>query len=356
MGGGIRFPSSDNPCNRLIGLRRIAKSLKSHAVALGLFALIAASALATLARRVDDVDTLRWAHVYETSSPYHQQALRVAEEFERRTQGRFRINVYPASSLGNEVAINESLGLGAIDIIYTGPSLVMQRYPPIAISEYPYAVDDYEHWKAYRDSDLFAEVSAAYGQATRRRVLSLVYYGFRHVTANQPIVLPSDMRGLKIRVPNSPMFLIMPESTSANATPMPFSEVYLALQQGVVDAQENPLTTILFKRFYEVQSHINLTGHMCNSLLTVVSQRTLQRLGPRDAAVFEELAQEGARRASDAIAEREQELSTWFRERGVVVVESDRSAFRSAIRPAYEGPSAIASREQYDRLRALVPK
>lgn len=330
------------------------ESVRSHAVALSLLAVILSSALASLAKRVADVETLRWAHGYEISSPFHQEALRAAREFERRTAGRYQVRVYPAASLGGELAINESLDLGAIDIIYTGPSIVMPSYLPIGIAEYPFAVDDFEHWQAFRDSDLFAEIATAYGRATERRVLGLTYYGFRHVTANRVIVEPEDMEGLKIRVPNAPLFLVMPLAAGANPTPMPFSEVYLALQQGVVDAQENPLTTILFKRFYEVQSHVNLTGHMCNSLLTVVSQRTVNRLGPEDVALLEEVARASASRASAAIEQRERELTAWFRQRGIVVTEANRAAFRRAVPPAYEGESAIVSREQYARLRAMA--
>ena len=108
------------------------------------------------------------------------------------------------------------------------------------------------------------------------------------------------------------MFLILPQATGANAAPMPFAEVYLALQQGVVDAQENPLTTIRFQRFHEVQSHINLTGHIVPSLLTLVSLRTLDELGPDDAAILEDVATRAAQRASQEIASNEENLVAWF--------------------------------------------
>lgn len=114
---------------------------------------------------------------------------------------------------------------------------------------------------------------------------------------------------MKIRVPNALMFLILPQATGANAAPMPFAEVYLALQQGVVDAQENPLTTIRFKRFHEVQSHINLTGHIAPSPLTLVTPRTLERLGEKKyAALLQDVLARAAQRASENIANNEEEL------------------------------------------------
>lgn len=122
-------------------------------------------------------ETLKWAHVYETGSAYHQAAEWAAEEIKERTEGRVEINVFPASSLGKEVEINEGLGLGAVDIIYTGPSFVERYYGPIAISDYPFIMRGWDHWLSYRGSDLFAELSEGYHDATGNQVLGLVYYG-----------------------------------------------------------------------------------------------------------------------------------------------------------------------------------
>ena len=310
--------------------------MREYRVAILLSAIISTSLLLTLVWRVEDTTTLRWAHVYEISSPYHQHALAAAREFEELAEGRYRIRVYPASALGNESAINESLALGAIDIIFTGASFVANEYPPIALSDFPYAIESFEHWQAYRDSPLFEEIATEFGRATDSEVIGLTYYGFRHVTANKPILTPADMHNLKIRVPNAPMFLILPNATGANAAPMPFAEVYLALQQGVVDAQENPLTTIRFKRFHEVQSHINLTGHVMPSLLVLTSLRTLDQLGTGDAEVLREVAGRAARRASEEIAASEEELIAWFTSEGIQVNTVDRRAFRDSVDAYFE--------------------
>lgn len=328
--------------------------MRKYRVAILLSATIATALLLTLVWRVEDTATLRWAHVYEISTPYHQQALVAAREFEELTDSRYRIRVYPASALGNESAINESLSLGSIDLIYTGASFVAGEYPPIALSDFPYAVEDFAHWQAYRDSPLFAEIAAGFGHATDSRVLGLTYYGFRHVTANRAILHPDDMQDLKIRVPNAPMFLILPEATGANAAPMPFAEVYLALQQGVVDAQENPLTTIQFKRFHEVQSHINLTGHLMPSILTLVSLRTIDELGEEDAVLLRDVAIRAAQRASQEIANSEEELIAWFTERGIQVNEVDRRAFRDAVDTLFEDREYPFDAAYLTRLRELV--
>lgn len=332
------------------------KRLSEYLVAVVLAATIAVTLILTLIWRVEDTTTLRWAHVYEISTPYHQQALAAAREFEDLTNGRYRVRVYPASALGNESAINESLALGAIDIIYTGASFVANEYRPIALSDFPYAIEDFEHWQAYRDSPLFEEIATGFGRATESKVIGLTYYGFRHVTANSAILHPEDMQDLKIRVPNAPMFLILPQATGANAAPMPFAEVYLALQQGVVDAQENPLTTIRFKRFHEVQSHINLTGHIVPSLLTLVSLRSLNELGEEDAALLQDVAARAAQRASQEIAADEEALVTWFTDRGVSVNEVDRRAFRDSVDAHFEDREYPFDASYLMRLRELAEK
>lgn len=319
--------------------------IKSLALATGLSSLMVSSAFAQ--------EVLKWAHVYEDGSNYHQVALWAAEEIAERTDGRVEIQVFAASSLGNEVAINEGLDIGAVDIIYTGPSFVERYYGPIAISDYPFIMRDFAHWETYRGSDLFAELSDGYRDATGHSVAALVYYGQRHVTSNFPIMEPADMEGLKIRVPNSPLMLMFPNAVGANPTPMAFNEVYLALQQGVVDAQENPLPTIQFKKFYEVQSNINLTGHILNSLLTIVAGSAMERVGD-DANVLTEVLQEAAKQASDGIYQSEQELVSWFRDQGITVNEIDKGPFQDAVKPMLINPDLVPyTSEQFDRLQAL---
>ena len=336
----------------------MAKGIKTRSreflPAIFLIVTIALTLAMALFWRVEQPSTIRWAHVYEISTPYHQQALAAAREFEKRTDGRYRMRVYPASALGNESAINESLSLGAIDIINTGVSFVANEYPPIALSDFPYAIEDFKHWQAYRDSPLFAEIAAEFGRVTQSKVIGLTYYGFRHVTANRPILRPEDMQDLKIRVPNAPMFLILPQATGANAAPMPFAEVYLALQQGVVDAQENPLTTIRFKRFYEVQSHINLTGHIMPSILSLVSSQTLDKLGEEDAALLEQVVASAAMRASQDIANDERDLVAWFTDQGIQVNEVDRGAFRSSVDALFANREYPFDAAYLTRLRELA--
>src|SRR4051795_2754093 len=178
---------------------------------------------------------LKWAHVYEIAEPYHTEALWAAEEIKKRTSGRYEIAVFPASQLGNENQINEGLGLGTVDIIYTGTSFAGSIHKPLAISGAPFMMRDFDHWKAYRDSKLFGDFSRGYKDKTKQKGFALPYCGERMVTANKEIKKPEDMKGMKLRVPPAPLYLMLAKSVGANATPIAFAEVYLALQQGTVD-------------------------------------------------------------------------------------------------------------------------
>ena len=317
-------------------------------------AALAACAFA-MAAPAEAQQRLRFAHVYETNEPYHTEALWAAEEIGKRTSNRYRMEVFPASALGNEPAINEGLTLGTIDMIYTGAAFAGSRFRPIAISNAPFIFRDYDHWLAYRESDLFKELAAGYDRATGHRILALTYYGARHVTANRAINRPEDMRGMKLRVPQAPLYLMFARSVGANATPIAFAEVYLALQNGTVDGQENPLPTIQAKKFYEVQSHIALTAHISESLVTIASGALWRRLSAADKAVFEEVWREAANRATYAIRTSEETLPGWFEQQGKTVVRPDLATFRAAAQPLHNDAQAGAgwTREQYDRLQAL---
>src|SRR5258708_6304901 len=202
---------------------------------------------------------LKFAHVYETTEPYHTQAVWAAGENAKRTGNRYTMDVFPASQLGNETQINQSPPLRTVDLIHTGQAFAARTLPALSIGGAPYVFRDFAHWKKYSQSPVLAELMDGYFKKGGNKPIAAFYYGVRHTTANKAINKPEDMKGLKLRVPDAPLYIMYPKVVGAHATPIPFAEVYLALQNKTVDAQENPLPTILAKKFYEVQSHVNLT-------------------------------------------------------------------------------------------------
>jgi tripartite ATP-independent transporter DctP family solute receptor len=320
---------------------------------LALGAMAAAAAVLAHAAPAQAQTRLKWGHVYETSEAYHTWAVWAAGEFKKRTNGKFEIEVFPASSIGKESDINEGLGLGTVDIIYTGQLFAGRFHGPIAIGGAPYMFRDIGHWRAFGQSDLFREIADGYGKKTGHKVTALTYYGMRHVTANKAITRPEDMKGLKIRVPDAPLYRMFPKAVGANATPIAFAEVYLALSQKVVDAQENPLPTIQAKKFHEVQTHIIKTGHIVDTLLTIVGQPALAKMNAAEQKMLFDILAEAAAKCSADIMKVEAELTDWFRAQGETVLEIDITPFRNAVMALHNGPDATWDKATYDRLQAL---
>jgi tripartite ATP-independent transporter DctP family solute receptor len=322
----------------------IRKSAVAFAVALAL-----AAPATVLAQQ-----KLKFAHVYETSEPYHTEAVWAAGEIAKRTSNRYAMDVFAASQLGNETQINQSLSLATVDMIYTGQAFAARTHPPISIGGAPYMFRDLDHWKKYSQSQVLAELSDAYFKKGGNKPIAAFYYGVRHTTANKAINKPEDMKGLKLRVPDAPLYIMYPKIAGANATPIAFAEVYLALQNKTVDAQENPLPTILAKKFYEVQSHVNLTGHITEMLIAIVGGHIWNKLSAADQQVFETVFKEAAAKSNAAIEKSEQQLVSDFATKyGRTVVKSDREAFKKVFTPFLVGKDVPWDKELYDRVQAI---
>ena len=320
--------------------------------------LIAVCALATGAMGyfgIANAQTkLKWAHVYETSEPYHKWSVWAADEFKKRTNGKYEIQVFPASSLGKESDINQGLQLGTVDIILTGASFAARSFPRLAVSYYPFTFRDADHVLKYAKSDVFKELTEGYKKATGgNTVTALTYYGARHATSNKPFKNCDEMKGLKMRVPDAPAYTALPRACGANPTPIAFAEVYLALQNGTVDAQENPLPTIEAKKFFEVQKHIILTGHIADALLTIVSPSTLGKMTPAEQKMLTDITQEAAANATDDIRKREGELVDEFKKKGINVITVDRSDFQQRVLKAIDFPSMQLDKKDWDRVIAI---
>lgn len=322
-------------------------------------ALAAAAALAASGAALAQ-QKLKFAHVYETSEPYHAAAVWAAGEIGKRTANRYAMEVFPASSLGKETDINQGLTLGTVDIIYTGQLFAGRIYGPISIGGAPFIFRDFEHWKKFTQSKLFRDLADGYQKGSGgNKVVAITYYGNRQTTANKALNRPEDMKGLKIRVPDAPLYTLFPRAVGANPTPIAFAEVYLALQNKTVEAQENPLPTIDAKKFYEVQSHINITAHITDALLSIIGAPLWAKLSDADRKIFETVFREAASRATNEIVDIEKKLLTDFSKRGKTVVMVDRKPFMAAVQKFYaqgklpDGAALPWPKDVYDKLQAV---
>ena len=316
------------------------------------FALAAVAALTITVPAVAQTK-LKWAHVYEVSEPYHTESVWAAAEIKKRTNGKYDIEVFPASTLGKETDINQGLTLGTVDMIISGPSFAARSYPRIGIAYYPFIFRDGDHLIAYSKSPVFAEMVEEFRNKTGIQITAYTYYGARHTTSNRPFTDCAGMKGLKIRVPDVPAYMATPKACGANPTPIAFAEVYLALQNGTVEAQENPLTTIEAKKFYEVQKAIMLTGHIVDGLTTEIAPHIWSKLTDDEKKIFTEVTREAAKRATDKIKKREAELVDEFKKKGLQIVNVDRKSFIDAVLKSSPVESMGFQKSDYDKIVAI---
>ncbi|MBK7473144.1 MAG: sialic acid TRAP transporter substrate-binding protein SiaP [Betaproteobacteria bacterium] len=316
--------------------------------------LFIAAGAAVLASNVALAQTkLKWAHVYETAEPYHKWSVWAADEIKKRTAGRYDIAVFPASSLGKESDINQGMTLGTVDMIISGLSFAARSYPRIGVGYYPFIFRDADHLLEYAQSDVFKELTEGYRKQTGIQVTAVTYYGARHTSSNRPFTDCAGMKGLKIRVPDVPAYMATPKSCGANPTPIAFAEVYLALQNGTVDSQENPLTTIEAKKFYEVQKNIMLTGHIVDALATQIAPHVWNKLTDADKKIFTDVTQEAAANATNDIKKREAELVDEFKKKGINFVAINRQSFVDAVVKNFALESQGYTKADYDRIVAI---
>jgi len=324
--------------------RTLLKTLLAAAVVAG---------VGTVAMPAAAQTKLKWAHVYETSEPYHTESVWAAEEIKKRTNGKFEIQVFPASSLGKETDINQGLLLGTVDMIISGPSFAGRSYPRLGIAYYPFIFRDADHLLAYSKSAVFKEMIDGLREKTGIQILAYTYYGARQTTSKTAFTDCAGMKGLKIRVPDVPSYRATPEACGANPTPIAFAEVYLALQNGTVDAQENPLTTIEAKKFYEVQKHIMMTSHIVDGLTTQVAPHVWSKLSDAEKKIFSDVALEAAARATAQIKKREAELVDEFKKKGITINQVNRQSFVDAVLKSKTVESMGFDRKDYDRIVAI---
>ncbi len=298
--------------------------------------------------------TVKFAYVYEPGEPHHKGAVFAAEQIERLTAGRYKVQLYPSATLGKESDLNQGLSLGTVDMTISAASFQAQVAKRIGVAYFPFVFRDFDHVMAYSKSDIYKEFAEDYRKATGNHIVALTYAAERQVTSNRPILKPEDMRGLKIRVPDSAAYMAFPKALSANPTPIALAEVYLALQSGVVDAQENAFNTIWSRKFHEVQKHIMLTGHVIDSLNSIISGGLWNRLSPADRTIFVEALQAGALQASQQIRKEDGELMEQIKKLNVTTIHTvDKEAFRMAVLASSKPEDFGYTRSDYDRILAL---
>jgi len=319
------------------------------------FFIAAGAALAAPAIAHAQARPWRFGHQLPTDHPMHFGALKVAEEIERRSNGRLRVQVFPAGQLGTGAEMDQQVSDGALEFALEGPGSLGAFVRTLSVFEAPFISRDWDHLLKMINSDWGR---AQFRQLATQRSMQMVgpawYYGTRQLTTRDRAVrVPADARGLKIRVPGVPVFLEMVRAIGATPTPMALAEVYLSLQTGAADGQENPLPTIAAQKFYEVQRFLNLTGHIITPQICMMNAEKYNALPDADKQIVNESFAAGGQVNDQRFRDMESSLIADFRQRGMTIVESDRAAFQTAMAPVYPRFEEVWGRGVAEQLRTI---
>ena len=278
---------------------------------------------------------IKLGHVGAPGSLFAQSADEFANRVNAKLGTRAKVVVYGSSQLGSDTELLKKLKLGTVDLAL--PSTVMTSVAAeFGVFEMPYLVQNRAH-AARIAKDIIKPVLGPIVEKQGFKILAVWENGYRHITnSKRPIVKPDDLKGLKLRVPGGVWRVKMFQAYGASPSPMEFKEVFVALQTGVMDAQENPLAQIFSSRFYEVQKYLSLTGHVYTPAY-VTAGASWQRL-PADVRKTVEEALTESEPAILQLAERvDNEFAGKMKQSGMTVNEADKAAFIAASKAIYEG-------------------
>ncbi|TQV81615.1 TRAP transporter substrate-binding protein [Denitrobaculum tricleocarpae] len=302
-----------------------------------LFKLLATTTLAVVLSSSAYADKLqlKFGHVGAPGSLFAESAEEFARVANEKLGDKAEVVVFGASQLGKDNELLQKLKLGQIH--FSLPSSVMSSVSDeFGVFEMPYIIKDRGHMKRVEGAIMDSVLQPA-ANAKGYRILALWENGFRHITNNtRPINVPADLAGVKLRTPKGAWRVKMFQLYGANPTPMAFSEVFTALQTGVIDGQENPYAQIWSAKFQEVQKYLSVTGHVYTPAYVLTSEKHFARL-PQDVQdALSAAAQETQSYVYATAAMLETDLLTKLKDGGVAVNEADKAAFVEASKPIYD--------------------
>ncbi len=305
-------------------------------------ALIAAIAIATSCA-VGAQTILKFSHTDQQQGARHAAALQFAKSVEELTQGRYKVQVYCCSQLGNDPKNIEQLALGGIDFTVSGTGSYAPHVPTLNLTALPYLVESYaQGWKLYDESKW---LQAQYDKAPAKgfRFLATWEAGFRSMTTKDPLNSPDDAKGKKLRTFPNEMMRWTLEAMGFNIQIMPLPEVYLAIQQGAVSGQENPVDTIFSNKFYEVAPYVTLTNHTYSPIPLAISEKTWQKLAPADQKAITQAAKIAGKLSRETIRDNDDKQLKEMAAKGAKINATPNiAAFRKSVEPVY-----AKAREKY---------
>ena len=329
---------------------RAALWIKASPLILVIVACGGGIALAAAAPAQGEV-VLKMAHGVSTSDPFHVAASKLAELVAAKTSGKVKVEVFPGGQLGNDRQMIEGMKMGTLDMSIQGNSNYEAFMPSISIFDLPFLFRDRPHAYKVLDGPIAQEVYKELLDKQGLRVLAVAENGFRQTTTGKkPINSLADVKGLKMRVPPTRMFLDTWKALGANPTAIEFVELFTALQQGVVDGQENALGLMAANKFYEVQKYLAMTNHMYSATYLTIAERAYKSLSPEGQKAITEAAAEARDFQRQFVISKDDENLAKLKAAGMIVTYPDRGEFIKAVQPVIDEFKAKFGADRVNRI------
>ena len=280
--------------------------------------------------------SLKLGHAVPVEHPYHLGAVKFAELVAQRTKNKIKIDVYPSTQLGNERDMVEGLQLGTIDLVVTSTGPLGGFVPKMFIVDLPFLFRDREHAYKVLDGPIGRDLLEAF---SAKGIKGLAFWenGFRQITNNvRPIEKPEDLKGIKTRTMENKVHLASFKAFGASPTPMAWSEVYTALQQKTIDAQENPIAIIYHQKIAEVQKYLALTGHFYSPTPLLMSLKAFNSLPKDIQKIFSNTAMECATYERNLLRDSEAKQIAELKAKGMQVITPNKKPFQDAAASVYK--------------------
>ena len=315
-----------------------------------LSALAAVAALASCAAFAQT--TLKMNISVAQNSHYGVAIDTFAREVEKQTNGRYKIQNFYAGALGAERESVEGVQLGTLDLTLTSTGPIPNFVPEVAILDIPFLFRDYAQARAVLDGPIGQEMLQKF-PAKGIVALAWAENGFRHMTNSKRAVnVPEDLKGLKMRTMENPIHIQAYKQFGILPTPMAFTEVYTALQQGTVDGQENPLSVITSAKLDQVQKNLTLTGHVYSPAIILMNKARWDKLSATDKQAFLDAAKEAVKANRARVDEDEAKAVADLRAKGMLIVENvDKAKFQAVLVPVYADFGKRFGQENIDRIK-----
>jgi tripartite ATP-independent transporter DctP family solute receptor len=297
--------------------------------------------------------TLKFNHTDTPVGARQKAAELFARKVEEYTQGRVKVQVFHSGQLANDTKSLEQLQLGGLDFAVTGASAYAPHLRELNLLALPYLVDTYEQgWKLYDESKWTQEHFEKLAATKGIRILSTWEAGFRSFSTKRPFMSPADIKGTKLRAFKNDMILQLLSEMGWNPVVMPVTEAYLAIQQGVVEGQENPIDTIYSQKFYEVAPILTLTEHVYSPIPMAISERTWKKLSGDDQAGVRKAAVESSAFSRQEVKNNDDKVLAEMVAKGAKVNRVDKAVFRKAMEPVYDTARKDYGKDVVDKLLA----